>query len=129
MSADLEAVPGPRLVLLAGGTIDLAGLPCSLCGAPVLPGAFLPALAYSDRRAGFTCPRCARDVDPVVAELAESLNTVGALIEGLDDPQHRSGLAHGLSLLIGRLTAPEGAQCPTFPAGVPGPNPSPSDPK
>ncbi len=128
MTADLSVLQ-PRLVLLAGGSIDLAGLPCSLCSTPVLPGAFLPALAYSDRRAGFTCPRCARDVDPVVAELAAALNTVDALIEGLDDAQHRSGLAHGLSLLIGRLTAPVGEPCPTSPAGDPGPNPSPSDPK
>lgn len=106
MSADLSAFQAPRLALLAARGIAPDGASCGLCSAPVLPGRFLPALVYSKRRAGFTCPRCAAEVDPVVAELVAALNTVDALIEGLEDPQHRSGLAHGLDLLVHQLTDP-----------------------
>lgn len=118
-------MPGPHLVLLANLGAAPTDAPCALCGDTVLPGMFLPALAYSARRAGFTCPRCATQVDPVVAEIARCLNTLDALIDGLTDPQHRSGLAHGLSLLIGRITAPTPEGDPSCRVSAPGAEPPP----
>jgi hypothetical protein len=115
VNADLYALPGPRLVLLASEDLDSTGEPCALCGQAALPGPILAVLDLGPRAGAITCTRCAREADPVIAALAEALNTVATLAAGLDDEQHVAGLRYALDVIAEDLPDPaeRNSPCPS----------------
>ena len=106
------------IILMSGGDVSNYRRPCPVCSAAIFSGFAFVALPIGDV-AVVLCHTCARKVAPVLAAIAEALNTAYALSNGLTEFQSAC-LLGALSQLSEHVTDP-GKETPA-PAIVPLPH-------
>lgn len=97
----------PQYALLRGLAPDVAVALCYACAAPSDPnrvyvGAVLPS--HGPNVAGFLCTGCGRAADPLLAEVAEAVNLLRALVPEIG-PAHHVALTGALAEIAALLPA------------------------
>jgi hypothetical protein len=107
MGSVLEPDTRDAYLLLAGTDPGLSGTPCGRCGGPAHPGHHAVAVMPEPREGVatplFLCGPCTRREAPILAEAAEALNVLRALVGGLA-PQPAHAVSRALAEL-GKLLA------------------------